>query len=115
MQGDEFPEAQFLLARLDDFERAGMADGIEEAINDWHGHVAPAVARFRAVLAALRTAYPLIVPEGWQVVPKEPNLDMIDEGRQAVGCCLMDDQDVRDTWKDMLAAAPKPEDTRDDR
>jgi hypothetical protein len=39
----------FLLDRLDDFERAMEAN--EDTEREWHGHVAPAIARFRAAIA----------------------------------------------------------------
>jgi hypothetical protein len=40
-------EGSFLLDRLDDFEREIMDD---ELAREWHGHVTPAIARFRAAL-----------------------------------------------------------------
>lgn len=39
----------FLLDRLDDFERVMEAN--EDTEREWHGHVAPAIARFRAAIA----------------------------------------------------------------
>lgn len=48
-------------------------------------------------------------PEGWQVVPKEPTIDMIELG----SCHVMRGQDyerAQACWRAMLAAAPKSED-----
>lgn len=50
---DEMLEtAQFLIERLDDFERGSLGDDIEDACRDFDGHVVPAIARLRATLAS---------------------------------------------------------------
>lgn len=43
-------EGAFLLNRLADFERTMEAESGDAAVRDWHGHVAPAIARFRAAI-----------------------------------------------------------------
>lgn len=45
--GDCGAEAQFLLDRLDEFD-----PGEEDAERDFHGHVAPAIARLRSALSS---------------------------------------------------------------
>lgn len=45
-------EASFLLDRLDDFERGGFADDIENAVCEFEGHVSPAFQRLRASLTS---------------------------------------------------------------
>ena len=42
----------FLLDRLADFERTVESESGDAAVNDWHGHVVPAIARFRSALSA---------------------------------------------------------------
>lgn len=42
---------QFLLERLDDFERGAIGECFDDRLRDWEGHVAPALARLRAALA----------------------------------------------------------------
>ncbi|WP_189423599.1 hypothetical protein [Devosia pacifica] len=44
-------EAQFLIDRLEDFERGGMSDDIEDAVREFEGHVSPAIARLRDCLS----------------------------------------------------------------
>jgi hypothetical protein len=41
----------FLLARLAEFEQTVESESGAAVVRDWHGHVAPAVARFRAAIA----------------------------------------------------------------
>jgi len=43
-------EAQFLIERLDDFERGSLCDDIEDACRDFDGHVSPAIERLRSTL-----------------------------------------------------------------
>lgn len=43
-------EAQFLIDRLDDFERGSLGDSIEDACRDFDGHVSPAIERLRDAL-----------------------------------------------------------------
>lgn len=56
-----------------------------------------------------------VVPEGWQLVPIEPTKKMIKDGawreyyEESSNSLIVDDDDVISVWKDMLAAAPKPE------
>ena len=47
-----------------------------------------------------------LAPEGWQLVPKVPTRDMIDQGNAAMAydCCS---GDASDSYRAMLAAAPK--------
>lgn len=42
---------QFLLDRLAGFERTVESESGDAAVTDWHGHVAPAIARFRAAIS----------------------------------------------------------------
>jgi len=41
-----------------------------------------------------------VVPESWQLVPKEPTHEMLDAGAESFG--------TYDVYRDMLSAAPKP-------
>ena len=54
---------------------------------------------------AVRAKQPA-VPEGWQLVPKVPTRDMIDQGNAAMAydCCS---GNADDAYRAMLAAAPK--------
>jgi hypothetical protein len=45
--GDLLEQAQFLLDRLEDHENGMTSDA---DAREWHGHVAPAIARFRSAL-----------------------------------------------------------------
>ena len=42
----------FLLDRLADFERTVESESGDASVNDWHGHVVPAISRFRSALSA---------------------------------------------------------------
>ena len=46
------------------------------------------------------------IPNGWQLVPKVPTRDMIDQGNAAMAydCCS---GDASDAYQAMLSAAPK--------
>jgi hypothetical protein len=44
-------DVNFLLDRLADFEAGSLGDSLNDlTANDWHGHVAPAIARLRATM-----------------------------------------------------------------
>ena len=43
-------DGQFLVERLADLENS-LGESAEMIVRDWHGHVAPALARFRAALS----------------------------------------------------------------
>lgn len=62
-----------------------------------------------ATRAALEAVAPMLasarVPDGWQLVPVEPSVEMIDAGL----CGCMDNDVTVCVYKSMLAAAPKPE------
>ena len=59
-------------------------------------------ARIDADAARIRELEARQVPDGWQVVPKEPTEEM----RQASGWITA--HCVDDVWAEMLAAAPQP-------
>lgn len=50
---------------------------------------------------------PASVPEGWQLVPVEPTQWMLAVGEEG-----FEDRSVSGIWRRMLAAAPKPEETK---
>jgi len=61
---------------------------------------------YLADTAAAWKAWQARCPEGWQVVPKEPTIDMTELG----SCHVMRGQDyerAQACWRAMLAAAPK--------
>lgn len=47
---DLLEDGRFLAERLAEFERTVEAESGDAAVRDWHGHVAPALARFRAAI-----------------------------------------------------------------
>ena len=55
---------------------------------------------------AVRAKHPPVAPEGWQLAPKDPTMDMITSGNDAMAydCCS---GDASDAYRAMLAAAPK--------
>ena len=55
---------------------------------------------------AVRAKQAQVVPDVWQLVPKVPTRDMIDQGNAAMAydCCS---GDASDAYSAMLAAAPK--------
>ena len=57
---------------------------------------------------ALRATQSPAVPDGWQLVPKVPTREMIEQGNAAMAydCCS---GDASDAYQAMLAAAPKHE------
>lgn len=48
------------------------------------------------------------IPEGWQLVPKEPTPEMIRSGQSEYGEVVFAEHQVNSVYRDMLAAAPKP-------
>lgn len=48
----------------------------------------------------------MVAPEGWQLVPVEPTMVMLDEFDSIIDYGAEDSQDA---WRRMLSAAPKPE------
>lgn len=73
---------------------------------------------FAAMRATWQAAQAAAVPEGWQLVPKEPTEDMCCAGESSVGGSnskpwmggVYTPENVELIYKDMLAAAPKKED-----
>ena len=49
-----YDNGDFLADRLEDFQNSLEAGDVDDAIRDWHGHVVPALARFRAALSKAR-------------------------------------------------------------
>ena len=64
------------------------------------------VARISADAARIRELEARQVPDGWQVVPKEPTSGMIVAGDAAERFCGM--ALAARVWPAMLAAAPRP-------
>lgn len=54
------------------------------------------------------------IPDGWQLVPKEPTDDMIVAFAEQwySKCQCIDDPDMLDAYKAMLEVAPQPEDAK---
>lgn len=48
--GEILEDANFLIERLDDFERGSLSDSIEDACRDFDGHVSPAIERLLSAL-----------------------------------------------------------------
>lgn len=44
-------DGAFLLARLAEFEQTMESESGDAAVRDWHGHVVPALAQFRAAIS----------------------------------------------------------------
>lgn len=49
------------------------------------------------------------ITEDWQLVPKEPTPEMIRSGQSEYGEVVFAEHQVNSVYRDMLAAAPKPE------
>ena len=88
-----------------DYEISGIKAAMPDHFYQKHRMLANMgllLARIAADAARIRELEARQVPDGWQVVPKEPTEEM----RQASGWITA--HCVDDVWAEMLAAAPRP-------
>ena len=85
-----------------------MAEYVLHAIS-LHDELVDENERLRNALECTTNHFPdaaKMVPDGWQLVPKVPTRDMIEQGNAAMAydCCS---GDASDAYQAMLASAPK--------
>ena len=85
-----------------------MAEYVLHAINS-HDELVAENERLRAALECTTNHFPdtaKMVQDGWQLVPKVPTREMIEQGNAAMAydCCS---GDASDAYQAMLATAPK--------